>query len=282
MKSATRPIARWNTFAGARPGVAGVFAGALLAFFAYLAVFLLTRWSQPFWLSLTSALINTIPAAVLAGGVIAIIRTRVVGIQPWRQAVAHLGLALAFCYIWYLAVIILNGMRGGSLLEGFQVNPFGSIALTWQMFQGFALYAVVGVGAYALYYRTELGRLRAELERKPDTQPAASPPGKVMVRGADGLISLDLDEVLYVRAAGDGAVIVTRTKHHETRRTLAALTETFAEGRFLRAHRSLLVNRDAILSAEPAGDGRLTLHFPAGESVITSRAGARLLREAAL
>ncbi|MEQ8435628.1 MAG: LytTR family DNA-binding domain-containing protein [Oceanicaulis sp.] len=266
-------------FSRRRPGVVAVAAGGVLAFCAYLAVFQLTRSGQALWLNISSGVINAAPAALLAGVVIAVIRARVVERAPPIQIGAHAGLAIVFCYAWYLAVIILNGMRGGSLSEGFRVNPFVSVALTWQLFQGLAIYAVAALGAYVLHYRELLGRLRAQAEPAP-ARPVS--PRKVMVRGADGLISLDLDEVLYVRAAGDGAVIVTRTNTHETRKTLTALAQMFADGDFLRAHRSVLVNRDAILSAEPAGDGRLTLHLPAGQSVTTSRAGARAVRAAAL
>jgi len=271
----------------ARPGLIGLACGGVLAFLAYILVFFTTRGGQPAWINLTSGLINAASLTVLAAAVIAVVRLQVIGRNPGLQAFAHAALAFVFTYAWYLAVIILNGIRGGSLLEGFEVNPFNSPALTWQLFQGLALYAVTAMGAYLLHYREALAAARKSAERSaeraaapgPDAQPAVR---RVMVRGADGLISLDFDEVLYVRAAGDGASIITRTTTHETRKTLTALSALLPEGRFIRAHRSVLVNREAILSAEPAGDGRLTLHLPAGESVTTSRSGARAVREAAL
>ena len=266
----------------ARPALVGVCVGAGVGFATYLAVFMLTRPGLPAWINVSSALFNAGSAMVLAAAVIAILRLQVFGRRFVVQALAHGGLAAAFTYLWYLAVIILNGIRAGSLADGFEVNPFVSAALTWQLFQGVAIYAVAAMGAYVIHVREALIGLRAESAGKPAPGAPSGPPRRVMVRGAEGLVALDFDEVLYVRAAGDGARIVTRTGGHETRKTLTALSETLPPGRFVRAHRSVLVNRDAILSAEPAGDGRLTLHLPAGQSVTTSRSGARAVREATL
>jgi DNA-binding LytR/AlgR family response regulator len=271
----------------ARPGLTGLAFGGVLTFFAYILVFFATRAGQPAWINLTSGLINAASLTVLAAAVIAVLRLQVIARSAAFQAFAHAALAFAFTYAWYLAVIVLNGIRGGSLLEGFEVNPFNSPALTWQLFKGLALYAVAAMGAYLLHYREALAEARRSAERRPDRASASGPDAqpaarRVMVRGAEGLISLDFDEVLYVRATGDGASLITRTATHDTRKTLTALNALLPEGRFVRAHRSVLVNREAILAAEPAGDGRLTLHLPAGESVTTSRAGARAVRAAAL
>ena len=276
-----RVAAGWS----ARPALAGLAWGGVILFLAYFAVFCVTRPFLPLWINLTSAVINAASATVLAAAVISIIRLQLIGRSFALQALAHASLAVGFSYAWYLAVIILNGIRAGSLAEGFEVNPFASVALTWQLFQGLALYAVAAMGAYLLHQRETIAGLARSMEAR--AEPAPPPPADfpartVMVRGIEGLISVDYDDVLYVRAAGDGAQIVTRTTAHETRKTLTALNSLLPEGRFIRAHRSVLVNRDAILAAEPAGDGRLSLHLPGGQSVTTSRAGARAVRQSAL
>jgi DNA-binding LytR/AlgR family response regulator len=267
-----------------RPALIALAVGGTTACLAYLAVFFLTRPENPPWINITSGLINAASATVLGAAVIAIVRLQVIGRRPLVQAASHVGLAIAFSYCWYLIVIILNGIRGGSLMEGFEVNPFNAVGLTWQLFQGLALYTVIAMGAYVLHYREALARLRLALAERSQsastTDKAAT--RKVMVRSADALISLDFEDILVVRAAGDRAFIVTRTTTHETRKTLTALSALLPEGRFIRVHRSALVNRDAILEAEPTGDGRLTLHLNAGESVTTSRAGAKAVREAAI
>jgi len=60
--------------------------------------------------------------------------------------------------------------------------------------------------------------------------------------------------------------------------TLAEFEATLDARRFVRVHRSRIVNLDIVERAEPAGAGRLLLHLQTGESVSTSRTGARLLK----
>ena len=48
---------------------------------------------------------------------------------------------------------------------------------------------------------------------------------------------------------------------------------------FVRIHRSQLVNAAMVRSAEPTGDGRLTIHLMNNVSLVSSRAGAKRFRE---
>lgn len=49
--------------------------------------------------------------------------------------------------------------------------------------------------------------------------------------------------------------------------------------RFVRVHRSAIVNLDRLVRADGSGGGRMLLHMAAGPPVAASRAGARALRE---
>jgi len=60
--------------------------------------------------------------------------------------------------------------------------------------------------------------------------------------------------------------------------TLAEFEATLDPARFMRVHRSRIVNLDYVLRAEPAGAGRLLLYMKNGETVSTSRTGARSLK----
>ena len=142
-----------SAFAARKPGAAGLVCAGVVGFAAYFIVFQLTRSAAPLWINSSSALINAASATVLAAAFIALLRAQIIGRAPAIQTLAHAGLSVAFCYGWYLIVIILNGIRGGSLTEGFEVNPFTTAALTWQIFQGFTIYAMVALGAYVLHYR---------------------------------------------------------------------------------------------------------------------------------
>jgi two-component system LytT family response regulator len=66
------------------------------------------------------------------------------------------------------------------------------------------------------------------------------------------------------------------------RMTLSEFEQSLDPGRFIRVHRSRIVNFERIARAEPAGGGRLLLHMDDGEAIAASRAGSRILRERSL
>jgi DNA-binding LytR/AlgR family response regulator len=64
--------------------------------------------------------------------------------------------------------------------------------------------------------------------------------------------------------------------------TLAEFESRLDPQRFVRVHRSRIVNLDHVDRAEPAGAGRLLLHMDNGEVVSTSRGGAQELKNRAI
>jgi len=240
---------------------------------AYFLIFLLTRPEDAPRL-LSSAFFNASVFCLLASAVLAGL-PRLLGLQPvFIQLLVHIAAAVLFCLLWYLGVIILLGWRDGSLSTGFIVEPFGSIAFAWQILQGLLGYAAVVAAGYALHYRDMARSLASQNAAR---QPAFST--RLMVRGPDGLVSLAVADVVKVTARGDYCEITVSRRSFSTRKSLTEIASGLDPSQFVRLHRSVLVNLDAVISAEPAGDGRLTVHLHNGDSVPTSKAGARLLRE---
>ena len=64
--------------------------------------------------------------------------------------------------------------------------------------------------------------------------------------------------------------------------TLAEFAKSLDPAKYVRVHRSWIVNTDRIARAEPAGGGRLLLHMETGQTISTSREGAKLLRNRVL
>lgn len=60
--------------------------------------------------------------------------------------------------------------------------------------------------------------------------------------------------------------------------TLAEFAQSLDSAKYVRVHRSWIVNTHRVARAEPAGGGRLLLHMENGQTVSTSRDGARQLR----
>jgi hypothetical protein len=269
--------ARLAGLARARPAVA-LFATAWLVFtLAYFSVFLITGAGSGTGRLLVSALMNTSSAFVLAALLILLFERYVFDLKLARQALVHLVLAPVYALTWYVVVIVSIGWRDGSLDVGFEVFPFSLVAFTWQTFQGLTMYSAVAAAAWAL-------RLyRAQRSAAADVAAAApESPRRVLVRVDDALASLPVRDISRISARGDYADIFAAGRRHTARRTLASLAELLPGDQFVRVHRSHIVNLDAVISVEPAGDGRLTVHLPGGESVTTSRAGARLVRARAL
>lgn len=73
--------------------------------------------------------------------------------------------------------------------------------------------------------------------------------------------------------------VATTSGRHLVRMTLGDFEQALQSVRFIRVHRSHIVNVARIERAEPAGGGRMLLHMDNGEAVQTSRAGTRLLRD---
>lgn len=246
---------------------------ALTALFcAYCLAFLLSG-SAPFD-ALSSAVINVMALGV-AGFAASGMLHLAGGIRPdnTMRLGAHVLGSLVFTFFWYLLVLAGFALTGSWIRNGLVTRAFSENAMVWQIFQGVTLYAILVLW----------------LDRHPSVQspPAATTseiypePGDslapLFVRDGDQIISVALDEIVQLSGADRYVEIVTLTRTFLSSRTLSSLTHVLP-GEFLRVHRSHIVRRGAIIRAEPAGNGRLTLHMCNGKSVITSRDGARIIR----
>lgn len=245
---------------------------------AYTAVFLLTMGGNLFDRAGT-ALINSLPPALYGYGVMILIRSHVIRAHPLLQAGFHVVAAPVFGVTWYITVIVALGLSQGSLSDGFAVSPFRGAAFHWQTFQGMTLYIGAAAAAYAFHYRAAWKELAAA---KADVQPAASKADTsdtLILKQGDELRPVDIEDIILVSGAGDYAEVTTARGTHLSRKTLSEFEALLPPARFVRVHRSRIVNIEAVQAAEPEGGGRLTLQLRGGESVSTSRAGARLIKE---
>lgn len=287
---AASAVTLWREHSGAVLATLGM----ALLWLGYVIVFSVAE-SVPRSEAITDATINTVPAAGLAI-VVGAIMDRLALRRPWWMHLAvHLPVCIAFTYGWYLLILVGHGIKDG-WLEGFAVRPFVFIAFVWQMFQGVTLYAVIVLLIYTLHYRAETARLRTVLRDALAAREATAPPAAlhggeaqarstadtILVRRDDEIVSLALSDIVRITGAGDYAEIVTQKARYLSLTTLTAFAERLPDSQFLRIHRSHIVRLGAVSSAEPAGNGRLTLHLSDGESVTASRAGSRAFKAAAV
>lgn len=106
-------------------------------------------------------------------------------------------------------------------------------------------------------------------------RPEGKPLERIAVREGTRVTLLPVDAVEWAKAEDDYVLIRAGGKSHLKHQTLAQLAAQLPESRFVRAHRSWVVNVARLASLE---EGR-TAVMADGERVPVSRAGAARLRE---
>ena len=86
--------------------------------------------------------------------------------------------------------------------------------------------------------------------------PAAAPPpehGRILVRDRGRVLILDPDEIDWVEAERDYVCLHVRGRRHLLRETMGAMEDRLASSRFVRVHRSYLVNAARVRELRPVG-----------------------------
>lgn len=183
-------------------------------------------------------------------------------------AVSGLGYALAI----YLITTMLLALQRGFSEEGLFLQFFRGPAFFWQVFQGLAYYAIALLAGYLRLYRERAAQLAAV---------PASPAAKIdqmLLRTDAGIVTVAVEDILHIVAADDYCEIVLSNNRHLARIGMTECEKRLAGHGFLRIHRSHIVNLGQMVSAEPAGNGRLQILMPNGDRILTSRAGTQALR----
>jgi two-component system LytT family response regulator len=138
-------------------------------------------------------------------------------------------------------------------------------------------------------FRDTLERVRRRLaepaaaagDAPPDRARAALgslPLKRLFARRADGIVPIPLEAVSHIEAADDYVTVYSRGETHLLHVTLAELEVRLDPERFLRIHRSHIVNLDEIASIREHDDRRLAVILRDGQRIVASRSGSRQLR----
>ena len=271
-----------GTVAHRRLGDTAFWAVAIfVVFLAYLLVMKAAGradWPQ----AAVASLINLLSLLIVAVPVRFLLLRYALGRDVRLQLALHVGVAPPFSLLWYWIMMVLIGLSGGASPTRFDVRPFFVDAATaWQLLQGVTAYALLAA----------LTQLRANLalpsfvvslpsaSAEADREPAFS---RYFIRRGEEIHPVDVSQIVSIDGADDYAEVATTSGRHLVRMTLSDFERALESGRFIRVHRSHIVNVDRIERAEPAGGGRLLLHMEDGEIVQASRTGSRLLRDRVL
>lgn len=220
---------------------------------------------------LPSTMINTLSAFVTGALFAWPMKRWLPRFSPSALLGFHVLASAIFALAWYVINITMQGWSYGSLATGAQIQPFRGPAFLWQYFQGFALY-----GALA-------GLVHAAIKEPaaPVDEPKRKLPERLLLKTGDEMVTIEPGEIIAIVAADDYSEVRTAKGDHLVRRRLGDF-ECDLPDNFVRVHRSAIVNLDRVVRCEPAGSGRISVHLEGTDSVIASRAGAKILRERTL
>lgn len=255
-------------------------AGLALLCIGYSVVFSITL-GEPFVPTFYYAVTNTLAFLFVAVLMLDLMkRTRLRTRPVFIQAGVHVILAMSFAFLWYLAILAGYAVGDNWMREGLAVRAFGMNAMVWQLFQGIALYGVVALFGYLRDAQREIVRLRTAVSEEGVEYRRELGDNHLLLRDGKEMVSISLDEIVRISGSGDYSDVATASRNYLSATTLAAF-EAKLPNRFARVHRSHIVRIGAIVRAEPAGNGRISLHLANGEALVTSRDGGRLIRNAA-
>jgi two-component system LytT family response regulator len=119
--------------------------------------------------------------------------------------------------------------------------------------------------------RVDAARQDALLASMAQARGPERPPERLVVKVGEAWTPLHLDQVLRVSAEDKHVRVHTRSGEHLVRQSLRNLEQRLEQARFVRVHRSEIVNVDAVVRLEPwtHGDGILVLED--SSTVVLSR-----------
>jgi len=184
-------------------------------------------------------------------------------------SVAHVGLMLGMrklVYAWYGEVYAFDWAFGYEYMK--DARTFLGIVVLLHVYRGLVR-----------RLQGEASLLAAPDDDSAPVEPVERP-ARFLVRklGRDFLVAAD--DIEWVQAAGNYANLHVRGKVYPLRITLAELETRLDPGRFLRVHRSHLVNVARIASIEPSDSGDARVHLEDGTAVPCSRRYRESLRVA--
>lgn len=188
--------------------------------------------------------------------------------------------------------IIMPGVTGLQVLERLEYAP--TVIFTTAHDQ----YAVTAFELGALDYllkpfgRERLARVLARVRGRSPADEAlldrakrtlqTSRLSKIFVRDGNRILPLALPDIERVQGADDFVTIITPTKQYLVSVRLSDLESHLEGERFLRIHRSHLINLDYVTSIQRCDTTRFEVVLRSGARITASRAGSKRLRDLAL
>ena len=178
---------------------------------------------------------------------------------PW-----HLLASVVFCVLHVLGMVGLRKLVYASMGDTYDFGPWAR-ELSYEYLKDVRTYA--GMLATLYLYRLLLLRLQGEaklLDAPDDGSPAVEPverPGRFLVRKLGKEFLVAADDIEWLQASANYVNLRVHGRDYPLRSTMAALEPRLDPARFVRVHRSYMVNLDCLQEIEPleSGDARLRM-----------------------
>jgi two-component system, LytTR family, response regulator len=186
-------------------------------------------------------------------------------------------------------------------LDGFEVLELLGTDMAVIFVTAYDSYAIRAFEVHAVDYLLKpvsVARFEAALTRAKERLAGKSPAGhvptaelvaaarpsaryldRIPVREGTSVFIIPIPKLDYVEAQDDYVALVCEGKKHLKQQTLASLESALDPSRFLRIHRSYIVNLERVAKVEPYGKDSFVAILSNGVQLPVSRAGHARLRE---
>jgi two-component system LytT family response regulator len=124
-----------------------------------------------------------------------------------------------------------------------------------------------------------LARVRQHLASPPKLR-LAPEPDRMLVKSGNRLVFVAFADLDYIRAAANYVTLHVGAATHEVRETIGDIVQRLPPERFLRLHRSYVVNLAALQSLEAAGGGDYVARLRTGRELPVGPSYTGAIREA--
>jgi hypothetical protein len=189
-------------------------------------------------------------------------------VPPGPAILAHLPATVPFSLIHVLAMSVLRWALAPLLDRTYAIN-LGFEALLYEYRKDAVTYLILSTAIVAMSYvfaeKKESETMEAPEEAPPPAaQEPANPAGRLerfAVRRKDKEILVSAQDIAWIEAAGNYAILHVGGERYDIRSSLARLEAELDPARFVRVHKSYIVNVERVREVEPwiSGDSRLKL-----------------------
>ncbi len=186
----------------------------------------------------------------------------------------------------------MPGMNGFEVLDQMEHDPYVIFTTAYDQYaiKAFERNAVdyllkpIDQERFKLAVRRALERIRleqnhvGELLRDIKTGGKTSYDSHIFVQKSEKLINLPVEDIVFLEASGDYTILTTKNDQFVSSSGIGKLEEILNPEKFIRIHRSTIINLSALKEIEKHFNGGMIVKMQSGKSFPVSRTYARVIR----